>query len=82
MSQEGKKGPGPLPASEGGNCGRREESSPFILGEVLPVVPAKLAKKIVRRDFVELLQDNMEAERRAGGEGEPFLTRRREVLTS
>ena len=36
----------------------------------------------VRRDFVdmaELLRDNMEVERRAGGEGEPSLTRRREV---
>ena len=47
------------------------------------MVPAKLVKKIVRGDFVdiaELLRDNMEAERRrAGWEGEPSLTRRREV---
>ena len=57
--------------------------SPFILSEALPVVPAKLVKKIVRGEFVdmvELLQDNMEAERRrANGEGESALPRRREV---
>ena len=79
----GKKGASPLPASEDGNHGRRDESSPFIMGDVLSVVPAKLVKKIVRGDFVdiaELLRDNMEVERRrAGWEGEPSLTRRREV---
>ncbi len=57
--------------------------SPFILSEALPVVPAKLVKKIVRGEFVdmaELLWDNMEAERRrANGEGKSTLPRRREV---
>ena len=49
-------------------------SPPFIVGEGLPVVPAKLATKIQRGEFVDmadLLKDNLEAERRrlsvAGG---------------
>ena len=50
------------------------ESAPFVLGESLPAVPARLVKKILRGDFVdmaELLRDNMEAERRrAGHDGE------------
>ena len=60
-----------------------DETAPFILGEALLVVPAKLVRKIVRGDFVdmaELLRDNMEVERRrATGEGEPSQSRRREV---
>ena len=42
---------------------------PFILGEGLPTVQAKLAGRIRRGEFVdmaELLQDNIEAERRRG----------------
>ena len=42
---------------------------PFILGEGLPTVAAKLAGRIRRGEFVdmtELLQDNIEAERRRG----------------
>ena len=59
---------------------------PFILGEGLPPVPAKLVAKICRGEFVdmaELLRDNIEAERRQGsdtgcssGGGKP---RRREI---
>lgn len=44
-----------------------EEESPFILSEALPVVPAKLVRRILRAEYVdmaELLKDNMEAERR------------------
>ena len=56
------------PAKEGaGRVNQVQESTPFILGESLPVVPAKLVKKILRGDFVDmadLLEDNLEAERR------------------
>ena len=44
-----------------------EMPPPFILGEALPVVPAKLVKCILRREYIdmaELLKDNIEAERR------------------
>ena len=44
-----------------------ETSPPFILGEALPVVPAKLVKRILKGEYIhmaELLKDNMEAERR------------------
>ena len=40
---------------------------PFILGEALPLVPAKLVKRILRGEYIdmaELLKDNVEAERR------------------
>lgn len=43
------------------------EGRPFVLSETLPIVPAKLVKKILKGEFVdmaELLKDNMEAERR------------------
>ena len=43
------------------------EAQPFVLSETLPVVPAKLAKKITRGEFVdtaELLKANIKAERR------------------
>ena len=43
------------------------DSVPFVLSETLPVVPAKLVRKILSGEFVdmaELLKDNMEAERR------------------
>ena len=39
----------------------------FILSDALPVVPAKLVKRILRAEYIdmaELLKDNMEAERR------------------
>ena len=41
--------------------------SPFILSEALPVVSAKLVRRILRGEYIdmaELLKDNMEAERR------------------
>ena len=49
----------------------------FILGESLPVVPAKLVKRIIRGDYLdmaEMLSDNMEVERQralAESEGTP-----------
>ena len=50
------------------------EAKPFILGDALPVVPARIVRKIQIGEFVdmaELLKDNMEAEaRRAAIEGE------------
>ena len=48
---------------------------PFVLSEALPVVPARLVRKIGQGEFVdmsELLKDNMELERRrAACGGEP-----------
>ena len=44
-----------------------KEVRTFVLGESLPVVPAKLVKRILKGDFVdmsELLKDNMGVERR------------------
>jgi hypothetical protein len=56
------------PANESAGKGDgAEELIPFIVGESLPVVPAKLVKKILRGDFVDmadLLKDKLEAERR------------------
>ena len=63
---------------------------PFILGEGLPAIPAKLANKIQRGEFVdmaELLKDNIEAERRRVAHGQegsssshtPSRTSRKEV---
>ena len=82
--------PGPLPGVLPAECGSRswtnkrvEETSPFILGEALPVVPQKLVRKIVRGDFVDmadLLRDNIELERHKGaGAGESSQGHRREV---
>ena len=54
--------------------GLEQEYRPFILSEALPVVPAKLVKRILRGEYVdmaELLKDNMEvARRRAVSEAE------------
>ena len=59
---------------------------PFIISEALPVIPAKLVKKVERGEFVDMadfLKDNIEAERRrlTGGMNESPLARssRREV---
>ena len=67
-------------------AGRTEsvDTAPFILSEALPVVPAKLVKKIRNGEYIdmaELLKDNIELERRrAATEGEgsrsSFLTHR------
>lgn len=46
--------------------------APFILGESLPPIPAKLVAKIQKGDFVdmaELLRDNIEADRRHTRDG-------------
>ena len=43
------------------------EGLPFMLSETLPIVPAKLVKRILKGEFVdmaEFLKDNMEVERR------------------
>lgn len=53
----------------GGRKGRKGETeeSIFVLSESLPVVPAKLVRRILRAEYIdmaELLKDNMEAERR------------------
>ena len=79
-----------IKAPEGGNKkGADNRERPFILSESLPVVPAKLVKRILKGvfvDMVELLKDNMEVERRralAEGEsrqGHLQRTTRREVL--
>ena len=59
-----------ITASEGDPA----EGSPFVLGDGLPTVPAKLVKKILKGDYVdmaELLQDNIEAARRQGNQPAP-----------
>ena len=52
---------------QGGEAG--VDSRPFVLGEALPVVPAKMVRCIHKGEFdmAELLKDNIEAERRAAG---------------
>jgi len=59
-------------------------TQPFVLSEALPVVPAKLAQRIRKGEYVEmaeLLKDNVEAERRrlAAGESGTARVSRREV---
>ena len=64
---EAGKGKGPGDRSTTKEPEMEQEVAPFIICETLPVVPAKLVKKILKGDFVdmaELLNDNMEAERR------------------
>ena len=73
---------GSLPDGEGGEdvtgkqpvTKKRPPAPPFVLGEGLPIIPAKLVNKIQQGEFVDmadLLKDNLEAERRrlsvAGG---------------
>ena len=65
------------------------EPAPFILNEALPVVPAKLVKRILKGEYVdmcELLKDNIEAERKrtvseSRASGDPLLkaTQLREI---
>jgi len=50
---------------------------PFILGEGLPLVPAKLVNKIQKGEFVdmaELLKDNIEAKRHRVAHGQEGLS--------
>ena len=54
---------GPEPTMEEEKCG------PCVLGEGHPLVPTRLVNRIWRGEFVDmadLLQDNLEAERRRG----------------
>ena len=57
-----------------------EADSPFILSEALPVIPAKLVRRILRPEYIdlaELLKDNIEAERRKlAAEAGTHFTRR------
>ena len=68
------KGKGPVDRSIMKEPEMEQEVAPFTICETLPVVPAKLVKKILKGEFVdmaELLKDNMEAERRRySAEGE------------
>ena len=62
----GQGGAIPNPTIRGGRKDEQEETV-FVLSEALPVVPAKLVRRILRAEYVdmaELLKDNMEAERR------------------
>ena len=64
---EDKEQTTPREREEPGEWKRALEEKPFMLGESLPVVPAKLVKKIKKGEFLdmsELLKDNVEAERR------------------
>ena len=48
------------------------KTTPFLLGEEFPPIPAKLVAKIQKGDFMdmaELLRDNIEVERRHSKEG-------------
>ena len=54
----------------------QELSPPFIIGEGVPAVPAKLVSKIKRGEYVdmaELLKDNIEMERHHGTSGSGSL---------
>ena len=55
-----------MEAEQGEKSGEESEKM-FILSEALPVIPAKLVRRILRAEYVdmaELLKDNIEAERR------------------
>ena len=77
---------GPKVAGPEGKGAETKSSSPFVLNLVLLVVPARLVKCILKDDFIdkaELLQDNLEAERRRaqtelemGKSGAPTPSRR------
>ena len=60
----------PTPPPGGSAAAAESVSTPFILGEGLPTVPARLVRKIEKGEFLdmaELLRDNMEADRRHDG---------------
>ena len=61
-TQEGEKEAVTVPERK-----KAEEARPFILAEALPVVPARIVKRILKGVFVdmaEFLRDNLELERR------------------
>ena len=79
-------GPPQPPGTE--EKGRDMEGAPFVLNSVLPVVPARLVRRIAKGDFVdmaELLRDNLEVEQRRAqsvldtGQGVAPAGNRREV---
>ena len=72
--------------SQGGSAVATGTATAFILGEGLPAVPARLVKKILDGEFIdmaELLHDNVEVERRRADQGGPTISEprrpRREV---
>ena len=72
------------PLTETGTAKKDESpTEAFVLGEALPGVPAKLVRRILKAEYVdmaELLKDNMEAERRRwraeGGQPQGHFTQR------
>ena len=82
-AEVGKRPEEQEPPRSGETKGAGQECSPFVLSEALPVVPAKLVRRILKGEYVdmaELLSDNLEMERRRalseGGEGGPRVGRR------
>ena len=70
---EVKKTDGAGPIKKSDQAAAAKAAPPFILGEGLPPIPAKLVAKIQRGEFVdmaELLRDNIEADRRRTKEGD------------
>ena len=57
---------------EGRAMGREPvpDNLPLVMGEALPVVTAKMVKRILKGDMAEFLKDNAEAERRRATVGE------------
>ncbi len=72
--------PGVVKPSPSKDEALEDAEGPFILSEALPVIPAKLVRRILRPEYVdmaELLKDNMEAERRKlAAEAGSHFTRR------
>ena len=72
---------------EGRATGRElvPDNLPLVMGEALPVVPAKMVKRILKGEFIdmaEFLKDNAEAERRratVGESGQAVRGSRREI---
>ena len=52
----------------------QSSGKPFILSEGLPPVPYKLVAKILKGEFIELLRDNLEAQRRESAVAQPGAT--------
>ena len=48
--------------------GSVDEVSRFNLSEALPVMPARLMKRILKATYIDLLKDNLEAERHIAGQ--------------
>ncbi len=61
----------------GGGQSKDCEYQPYVFNQGFPPVPAKLVRKILQSEFVDmskLLRDNIEAERRRGMQGESSNT--------